>query len=138
MRRYYCALVVLIMSHTASFGQSSTEVFKYVEQMPEPTYNILEYLNTHIEYPEEARTKHIQGRVLVKFIVTENGTMDSVHTISSPLGGGLEEEAIRVVKYMPPWKPGRQNGKPVKVYFTQPISFQLNNSAIRPTNAAGH
>lgn len=138
MRVFHYAFIVLLAFHTTAFGQSSTEVFKYVEQMPEPTYNIFEYLNTHIDYPEEASAKHIQGRVLVKFIVTENGTMDSVHTTSLPLGGGLEEEAVRVVKNMPPWKPGRQNGKPVKVYFTQPISFQLDNSAIRPTNAAGH
>lgn len=141
MKHLLCILTLICITPSALFAQKKkkVEVFKYVEGMPEPTFNLNEYLAENLEYPEEAMQKGIQGRVLVKFIVTEKGTLDSIHTIGPALGGGLEEEAIRVIKNMPLWKPGKQNGHPVKVYYTQPLSFKLSSdSTSQGVNESGH
>jgi TonB family protein len=100
------------------------EIFTMVEQMPEFPGDINKYLSTNLRYPAEAAQKDIQGRVVVRFIVQEDGSIDQA-TVVRGIGGGCDEEALRVVKAMPRWKPGKQNGKPVKVYFTLPISFKL-------------
>lgn len=101
-----------------------TEVFQYVERMPEPPFDVYKYLSSEVKYPAKARKQKIQGKVNVKFIITQSGTIDSVQVIKSahPL---LDNEAIRVIKAMPDWKPGTQKGKPVNVYYMLPISFKL-------------
>jgi protein TonB len=99
-------------------------IFNYVEQMPAPSFDMGAYLNKNIVYPEAAREANIEGRVIVKFVVTEDGSISDVQIVRG-IDGGCNEEAVRVVKAMPKWKPGKQNGKPVKVYFTLPISFKL-------------
>jgi TonB family protein len=93
----------------------------------EPPFIISDYLRENLRYPEEARVQNIQGRVQVRFIIDEQGMPTDVHTLTR-VGGGLEEEAIRVIKAMPPWKPGRNGKKPVKIYYTLPISFSLESS----------
>jgi protein TonB len=98
----------------------------YVEQMPIAGYNMNEYLSKNLNYPAVARENNIEGRVLVTFVVNEDGSVSHVKA-TRPVGGGLDEEATRVVSAMPKWKPGKQNGIPVKVYFTLPINFQLAN-----------
>lgn len=102
----------------------SNDIFTFVEQMPEPGYNINQYLATTIKYPEEAEKQKIQGRVFIKFVVDTNGiiTEPEITKSAHPM---LDEEALRVVRAMPPWKPGYQHGKPVRVYYTLPISFRL-------------
>lgn len=100
---------------------------KYVEQMPEPGYNVNEYLKKHLVYPMAAMETGIQGRVSVQFIVSEDGSISAAKIVGNKsYGGGLEQEALRVVSSMPKWKPGKQNGKAVKVYYTLPIHFVLN------------
>ncbi len=101
-------------------------VFNYVEEQPAPGFSVPEYLQNNMHYPDEARKNNIQGRVIVKFIVDELGNIVDVHTIRG-IGGGCDEEAQRVVAAMPKWKPGTQNGKLVKVYFTLPINFVLED-----------
>lgn len=101
------------------------EVFTYVEQMPEAGYDIQSYLGKNIQYPPQAREANIQGRVVVKFVVDENGSIGNIQVVKG-IGGGCDEEARRVVAGMPKWKPGKSNGKAVKVYFTLPIKFTLN------------
>jgi protein TonB len=98
----------------------------YVEQMPAPGYNMNEYLSKNLNYPTVARENNIEGRVLVTFVINEDGSVSHVKAIR-PVGGGLDEEATRVVSAMPKWKPGKQNGIPTKVYFTLPINFTLAN-----------
>jgi protein TonB len=94
--------------------------------MPEPPYNVMEYLGKNMRYPDAARENGIEGRVSVQFIVNEDGSITDVKIVGSKrLGGGCEEEAMRVISSMPKWKPGKQNGRPVKVYYTQPVSFRL-------------
>lgn len=100
------------------------QIFTYVEQMPEFNGNVQEYLGNKLRYPDQAREAGIEGRVIVKFVVNEDGDISDANVVRG-IGGGCDEEALRVVKSMPKWKPGKQNGRPVKVYFTLPISFKL-------------
>lgn len=101
-------------------------VYSYVEQMPKPSVDINQFIAQNTHYPEAARKKHIEGKVIVGFVVMASGKIDSVHTIRS-IGYGCDEEAERVIKLMPPWQPGKQGGKPVNVKFFQPIDFKLTD-----------
>jgi len=78
----------------------------------------------NIKYPEVARTSGITGTVYVQFVVEKDGSISDVKVVRG-IGGGCDEEAVRVVKSMPRWKPGKQRGQPVRVYFTLPIEFKL-------------
>ena len=100
------------------------EIFSYVEQMPEAPYNVNEYLAKNISYPQMARDAGVSGRVVLKFVVDEEGKIGSIQVVKG-IGSGCDEEAKRVVASMPPWKPGKSNGKAVKVYYTLPIKFTL-------------
>ncbi len=100
------------------------KIFSYVEQMPAPSFDMNAYLEKNLHYPDQARESNTQGRVAVKFVVNEDGSVSDV-TVTKSIGGGCDEEARRVVANMPKWKPGKQNGNPVKVYFTLPIQFKL-------------
>ena len=100
------------------------QIFTYVSQMPEPSVDISAYLNKNLHYPDAARENNIQGRVILKFVVNETGNVSDVQVVRG-IGGGCDEEAVRVLKAMPPWKPGKNNGTAVKVYYTLPISFKL-------------
>ena len=104
----------------------SDKPFTYVEQMPLFNGDMTAYLNSHIQYPEAAREANAEGRVVVQFIVNEDGSVSNATVIRSA-SPYLDNEALRVVNSMPHWKPGKQNGIPVKVYFTLPVSFVLNN-----------
>ncbi|MBS1772795.1 MAG: energy transducer TonB [Bacteroidetes bacterium] len=128
----YIIIALLVSLQTlncyAQQDDAPKERFKYVEQMPQPDFDIVEYLSSNVHYPDTARNNNIQGRVLVQFVVTDKGTITDVKAINNPrLGYGLEEEAIRVIKAMPNWKPGKQNGKAVDVYYTQPIRFKFDD-----------
>ena len=106
---------------------SGDTVLSLVEQLPEfpgGTDGLLRYLSQNLKYPAEARKKDIEGRVLVKFVVCKDGTLCDEEVVKG-IGGGCEQEVIRVVKAMPKWKPGRQGGEPVKVYYTLPVTFKF-------------
>ena len=103
------------------------EIFKVVEEMPEfpgGTAKMMEYIQKNIKYPMMARESDIQGRVFVNFVVEPNGTITNV-TVMRGIGGGCDEEALRVVQSMPNWKPGKQRGSAVRCSFTVPIIFKL-------------
>ncbi|GAA0538114.1 energy transducer TonB [Chitinophaga japonensis] len=84
------------------------------------------YLGDHIRYPHLAAENNISGVVTVQFVVDYEGKIKDVKVLSLPRGGGLEEEATRVIKAMPRWKPGRQNGRAVSVLYSIPVNFRLN------------
>jgi len=98
----------------------------YVEHMPVAGYNLNHYLSQNLKYPNSARRKGIEGRVIVRFIVTETGEIDGVKIVKG-IDKKCDEEAVRVVSNMPNWQPGTQNGKAVKVYFNLPINFKLED-----------
>jgi protein TonB len=83
------------------------------------------FLNENLVYPQQARKIGLEGKVYITFVVDEFGNLTHIET-PRPLGGGLDEEAIRVMKLMPRWNPGKLKGYPIKVKYTFPIIFQLN------------
>ena len=106
---------------------SETEVFTIVEEMPAypgSDQKLYEYLGKNIKYPQIARESGIQGRVFVNFVVEPDGSVSNVKVMRG-IGGGCDEEAIRVIKSMPKWKPGKQRGKAVRVTYTIPVVFKL-------------
>ncbi len=82
------------------------------------------YLTENIRYPEKAKDAGIQGRVVIGFVVMDDGSIVNVEVVRG-IGGGCDEEAVRVVKAMPKWKPAVYNGKPVNVHYSLPITFKL-------------
>jgi TonB family protein len=83
------------------------------------------YMVNTIKYPAEAKEKGLQGTVYVGFIVEKDGSISNVK-VQKGIGKSCDVEALRVIQAMPKWTPGTQNGKPVRVQFTVPISFKLN------------
>jgi protein TonB len=108
-------------------GLGEQEIFTVVEKMPEfegGEDKLREFLSKNIKYPSMARENGISGTVYITFVVEGDGKITDVKSLRG-LGGGLTEEAIRVVRMMPNWTAGRQNGKPVRVQFTLPVKFTL-------------
>ena len=107
--------------------------FTEVEVMPEfpgGMEGLIEYLSSNINYPAQAKEEGIEGKVFVNFVVEKDGSIGETK-IRRGIGGGCDEEAIRVVNEMPSWTPGLQRDKPVRVSYNLPISFKLENSDLR-------
>jgi len=101
--------------------------FAWVEQMPsfpDGEKAMYEYIYKHISYPLIARESNIAGKVVVQFVVSKEGDIQNVHVLNG-IGGGCNEEAMRVIRGMPRWKPGKNNGEAVPVTYTLPIRFEL-------------
>jgi len=104
------------------------EVFTIVEEMPSfpgGQEELFKYLAGHVRYPAQAIEAGIQGVVYVTFVVGKDGAIGEAKVLRG-IGGGCDEEALRVVKAMPPWEPGRQRGKAVLVRYNIPIRFTLD------------
>jgi len=103
------------------------QIFMVVESMPAfpgGEAALYKYLAENIKYPQMAKESGIQGRVFVTFVVERNGSVTDVRVLRG-IGGGCDEEAIRVVKGMPQWTPGKQRGKAVRVQYNLPVKFTL-------------
>lgn len=99
--------------------------FTTFEKMAYSGYDLGKFLSKNLRYPASAAKNNIEGRVMVKFVVTEEGEIrDAV--VTNHVSDELDAEALRVVRKFPDWKPGIQDDKPVKVFFTLPIRFKLN------------
>ena len=108
--------------------QVEGQIYTVVEQMPEypgGTDALLKFIDANIKYPAEAKQKGIEGKVLVQFIIDEKGNVVDLKVLKG-IGYGCDEEALRVIKLLPGWIPGKQGGKPVKVKMVIPFSFKLN------------
>ena len=104
-----------------------TKVFDVVEQMPQykgGDQALMDYLNKSIKYPVIAEENGIQGRVVCTFVVERDGSITDVKVVRS-VDPSLDKEAVRVLKAMPKWIPGKQNGSAVRVKFTLPVTFKL-------------
>ena len=107
--------------------EEETKVFDVVEQMPSfpgGDAELMKFLSSHIKYPVVAEENGIQGRVIATFVVERDGSISDVKVIKS-VDPSLDKEAIRVLKSMPKWIPGKQNGAPVRVKYTVPVTFRL-------------
>ncbi len=107
--------------------EEETKVFDVVEVMPSfpgGQAALFEWLSKNIKYPVVAEENGVQGRVIVTFVVERNGSITDVQVVKS-VDPSLDKEAVRVVKAMPHWIPGKQNGSAVRVKFTVPVTFRL-------------
>lgn len=103
------------------------EIFQIVEEMPQfpgGEQKLMEFVAKNIKYPQIARETGIQGRVFVGFVVEPDGSISNVKLLRG-IGGGCDEEAMRVIKSLPKWKPGKQRGKAVRVSYQIPVFFKL-------------
>ena len=100
------------------------DVFQVVEDMPTFPGDINKWLGKNVKYPVIAQENNIQGRVTVQFVIEKDGSITDVKVLRG-VDPSLDKEAVRVVKSMPKWKPGKQRGKPVRVSYTVPINFRL-------------
>ena len=103
-------------------------VFVVVETMPEfpgGQQALFKYLSENVKYPVIAQENGIQGRVICQFVVNKDGSIVEVEVVRSGGDASLDKEAVRVIKSMPKWKPGKQRGKAVRVKYTVPVNFRL-------------
>lgn len=107
--------------------EEDNEVYVVVEELPEfpgGDVALMTYIQKNINYPADAAKNGIQGRVTVSFIVEKDGSLSDFVIIRSP-DPSLSKEVIRVLSFMPKWKPGKQNGKIVRVKWSMPVTFKL-------------
>ena len=108
---------------------SSDEIFKTVEQTPQfpgGDAALMEHLDSHIQYPPEAAKQGIQGKVIVQFVVEKTGKVGEVKVVRS-VDKDLDKEAVRIIKTLPKFIPGRQNGQAVAVWYALPVTFKLSS-----------
>ena len=104
-------------------------IYQIVDQMPEfpgGTEALLKFVANNVKYPEKAKDEEISGRVFISFVIEKDGSVSNVE-LKRGIGGGCDDEAVRVVKAMPKWKPGIKDGKPVRVSYMMPINFKLTD-----------
>jgi periplasmic protein TonB len=107
--------------------ERADEIFDVVENNPNPPGGMEgwnKYLRDNLKYPTQARRMGIEGTVYVAFVVNTDGSIQDVQVLRG-IGGGCDEEAVRVVSTAPKWEPGKQRGKPVRVRMRLPIRFKL-------------
>ncbi len=138
MNRIVLLLAAVMMSvlyiHAQELDQIAAgedeHVFSSVESMPQfpgGDAALLKYVSTHVHYPSHVNNNEfISGRVTVQFVVTKTGQVGKVKVMRS-LAPAFDQEAIRVVKSLPKFQPGRQNGKAVDVWYTLPVKFSSNH-----------
>ncbi len=103
-------------------------IFMVVETMPEfpgGQAELFKFLSQNVKYPVIAQENGIQGRVICQFVVNKDGSIVDVEVVRSGGDASLDKEAVRVIKSMPKWKPGKQRGKAVRVKYTVPVNFRL-------------
>ncbi|MDR2086066.1 MAG: TonB family protein [Dysgonamonadaceae bacterium] len=109
--------------------EAKPEIFSHVEQPPQfpgGEKELMKWLSENIKYPTIAQEQGIQGRVVLRFVVSPDGSVGQVE-VQRSLDPSCDKEAVRVVKNMPKWTPGKQNGNAVFVYYTLPVLFRLQN-----------
>ena len=131
-------LILLEGLSTLADKPENDTVFQVVDEMPEfpgGEKALMDYVSNNVKYPQEAKDKNIAGRVFIGFVVEKDGSINEVKVLRG-IGGGCDEEAVRVIKSMPKWKPGIQKGKPVRVSFQMPFVFKLDESAASKSGLA--
>ena len=122
------AIMATLSINAQSEGTPVEEtVYDVVEEMPQfpggPSA-LFEYLSNNLQYPVVAEENGVQGRVIVTFIVEKDGSISNAKVVKA-VDPSFDKEAIRLVESMPNWIPGKQNGEPVRVKYTVPVTFRL-------------
>ena len=121
---------VVVEPPAEPIAKKSEEVFRSVEQMPQVPGGeaaLMKFLSSHINYPPMAAENDVQGKVIVQFVVDKTGKVGEVKVVRS-VDKDLDHEAIRVCQALPKFTPGRQNGRPVSVWYTLLIQFKLQGT----------
>ena len=134
MKKLICILTMTVFCVTISFAQKvdkSKPILEQVDQTPEfpggmPA--LFEFVGKNLKYPKEARQKNIQGKVMIKLIIEEDGSISETAIMQS-LGHGCDEEVTRVVKAMPKWLPGKKDNELVRTSLVLPIMFALERKS---------
>ena len=118
----------VIVQPVQTVEEPEDQIFEIVENPAVPPTgdipSLLKWIANHIEYPQSALDNNIQGKVVLRFVVEKDGSIGDV-IVARKVDPALDKEAIRVLKSMPKWTPGKQRGKPVRSYFTLPVAFVL-------------
>lgn len=129
--KFIALLFIMVSTASANIADAQnpdSDVFTLVEVAPVYIGGqtaMIQFLSKNLQYPAEAMGKNVQGTVYVSFIVEKDGSISNV-VLKRDIGSGCGEEAVRVVKMMPKWTPGKQKGKAVRTQFILPVSFKLN------------
>jgi len=118
-----------IVFEEAPEEENVDEIFTIVEEsatFPGGITAFYQYLKKELDYPRQAQRMGIEGRVFVQFVVERDGSLTDIHVVKG-IGAGCDEEAVRVLKNSPRWKPGKQRGKPVRQKMIQNILFKFSN-----------
>ncbi len=105
--------------------ESESKTYTKIDEMPVFPYDLRAYVYLHLNYPVSAKINKIEGKVIASFVVQKDGSIKKVKIVKG-IGGGCDEEVIRMIEGMPAWKPGKHNGKRVKVLFKLPVVFKLD------------
>lgn len=122
-------LIFLESLSTLGDKPENDSIYQIVDEMPEfpgGEAAMMKFVANNVKYPQEARDKEIDGRVFISFVVEKDGSVSNVKVMRG-IGGGCDEEAVRVISAMPKWKPGFKDGKPVRVSYMMPINFKLSD-----------
>ena len=125
MMAVFCLSTVSAQKTVVS--QKNQKVYEVVDQMPEFPGGMpamIEFLQTNIKYPKDAIKQDVGGKVMVMFVVETDGSISNVR-VARKVFPSLDKEAVRVVKAMPKWKPGKEKGRAVRVNFTLPVVFNI-------------
>jgi protein TonB len=108
--------------------ENADQIFTIVEKQPEPEGGMkafYQYISKNLTYPAFARRNNVEGRVYIEFVVEKDGSLTDIKVIKG-IGGGCDDEALRIISEAPKWNPGKQRGRPVRVKMILPILFQLS------------
>jgi TonB family protein len=134
--------VGILLQDVSSYAENmknTQDVYAVVEEAASPAGGFKEfmtYLQTNLTYPEAARKANIQGKVFVQFVVQKDGSLSDIQVLKG-IGGGCDEEAVRVIAASPKWNPGKQKGMAVKQRMSVPIAFNLGNDSGNSSTGQG-
>ena len=122
-------LVVEIIEMTKPEDKPVEKVYTWLEEMPAypgGEIELMKFFSKNIVYPEIAKRAGVEGKVILSFVVNKDGKISDIQVLKS-IGAGCDEEAVRVLKIMPSWVPGKQNGNPVFTRINIPVVFKLRS-----------
>ena len=130
MKKLFIILSLAVFASNVSYAQGlkKEEILTIAEKNPEYVggeKDMFEFIGQNLQYPIQAQKKNIQGKVFVKFVVRKDGSTSDMEILKG-IGYGCDEETKRVIGLLK-WIPAKEQGKPVNIYFTMPISFVLDN-----------
>lgn len=120
-----CSSTSLLAQTTENSGDKPVYSVEQMPQYPGGDEALLKFIKENLKYPKEAAEGGVEGRVVIRFVVSREGVVTDVTVVRS-LNAVCDQEAMRVVKMMPTWTPGKSNGRNVPVYFTLPVVYKLN------------